>query len=55
MTVYEIVLGDGSHVKASKKENEDLFRALPWSHGSLGFLVAMELKLVKVKVRKSSN
>lgn len=52
VTAYEIVLGDGSHVRSTEKENEDLFRALPWSHGSLGFLVALELKLVKVKVRK---
>jgi Delta24-sterol reductase len=51
VTAYEIVLGDGSHVRATEKDNEDLFRALPWSHGSLGFLVALELKLVKVKVR----
>lgn len=46
---YEIVLGDGSFITASEKENDDLFRALPWSHGSLGFLVALTLKLVKVK------
>jgi FAD/FMN-containing dehydrogenase len=55
VTAYEIVLGDGSQVRATEKENEDLFRALPWSHGSLGFLVALELKLVKVKVRTAKT
>ncbi|KAJ8924416.1 hypothetical protein NQ315_007212 [Exocentrus adspersus] len=46
---YEVVLGDGSFIQASKDENSDLFRALPWSHGSLGFLVALTLKIIKVK------
>jgi delta24-sterol reductase len=47
---YEVVLGDGSLIRATADENADLFQALPWSHGSLGFLVALELQLVKVKV-----
>lgn len=46
---YEVVLGDGSLVSASEKENADLYKCLPWSHGSLGFLVALTLKIVKVK------
>lgn len=46
---YEVVLGDGSLVKASKTENNDLYKALAWSHGSLGFLVALTVKLVKIK------
>ncbi|XP_060533681.1 delta(24)-sterol reductase-like [Cylas formicarius] len=46
---YEVVLGDGSLVTASKDENSDLYKVLPWSHGSLGFLVALTLKIVKVK------
>ncbi|CAG9814997.1 unnamed protein product [Phaedon cochleariae] len=46
---YEVVLGDGSLVRASVEENEDLYKALPWSHGSLGFLVALTVKIVKVK------
>lgn len=49
VVAYELVLGDGSFVTASEKENVDLFRALPWSHGSLGFLVALTLKIEKVK------
>ncbi|VEN43663.1 unnamed protein product [Callosobruchus maculatus] len=46
---YEVVLADGSLVKASATENEDLYAVLPWSHGSLAFLVALTLKIVKVK------
>ncbi|RZC33420.1 FAD binding 4 domain containing protein [Asbolus verrucosus] len=46
---YEVVLHDGSLVRATKAENSDLYRTLPWSHGSLGFLVALTLKLVRVK------
>lgn len=46
---FEVVLGDGTLVTASKQENPDLYKCLPWSHGSLGFLVALTLKIVKVK------
>ncbi|XP_044263767.1 delta(24)-sterol reductase-like [Tribolium madens] len=46
---YEVVLHDGSLVRATRNENTDLYKTLPWSHGSLGFLVALTLKLVKVK------
>lgn len=30
---YEVILGDGSVVRASRSENADLYHALPWSHG----------------------
>ncbi|XP_022911645.2 delta(24)-sterol reductase-like [Onthophagus taurus] len=46
---YEVVLGDGSLVTATKVVNSDLYKALPWSHGSLGFLVGLTLKIIKVK------
>ena len=37
---YEGVLGDGSLVRVTKdNEYSDLFYCLPWSHGTLGFLV----------------
>ncbi|CAG4989368.1 unnamed protein product [Colias eurytheme] len=50
ITSYEVVLGDGSLVTATAdNEYSDLYKALPWSHGSLGFLVALTLKIVKVK------
>lgn len=46
---FEVVLADGSVVTATEKENVDLFRALPWSHGTLGFLTMAELKIVPAK------
>ena len=30
-------------------ENEDLFYAVPWSHGTLGFLVAAEIQIIPAK------
>lgn len=49
ITSYEVVLHDGSLVRATDTENSDLYKTLAWSHGTLGFLVALTLKLVKVK------
>ena len=47
---YEVVLGDGSLVVASRdNEHSDLYHCLPWSHGSLAFLVGLTLKIVPVK------
>lgn len=50
MVAYDVVLGDGSLVHATvDNEYSDLFKCLPWSHGSLGFLVALELRIIPVK------
>ncbi|KAJ7585375.1 hypothetical protein C8J56DRAFT_788164 [Mycena floridula] len=46
---YEVVLGDGTVAFASRTENPDLYEALPWSHGTLGFLVSAELKIIPAK------
>lgn len=47
---YEVVLGDGSLVTATRtNEHSDLYHALPWSHGSLGFLTALELQIIPAK------
>ena len=47
---WEVVVGDGSLVKATRdNQYSDLYHCLPWSHGTLGFLVALELKIIKVK------
>lgn len=43
---YELVLADGSLIKCSKDENSDLFYAVPWSYGTLGFLTAVEIKII---------
>lgn len=48
---YEVVLADGSLVRATRdNEYSDLYHTLPWSHGTLGFLVALELQIIKIKV-----
>ncbi len=49
VVAYEVVCGDGRVVNATAEENTDLFRALPWSHGTLGFLVALELKIIPIQ------
>ncbi|RDD37526.1 Delta(24)-sterol reductase [Trichoplax sp. H2] len=46
---YELVLSDGRVVVANEKENSDLFYAVPWSYGTLGFLVSAEIKIVPAK------
>lgn len=45
----DVVLGDASVVTCSATKNSDLFRALPWSHGALGFVVAMEIEIIPCK------
>jgi Delta24-sterol reductase len=55
---YEILLGDGSIIKATPDEHADLFYGIVGSYGSLGILLSIELKLipatpwVKLKYRK---
>lgn len=47
---FDVILADGSLVHATKyNEYSDLFHTLPLSHGSLGFLVALELQIIPVK------
>lgn len=46
---FELVLADGSLVRCSKTENSDLFYAVPWSYGTLGFLVAAEVRIVPAR------
>ncbi|KAG2662742.1 hypothetical protein PVAP13_1KG553100 [Panicum virgatum] len=46
----EVVLADGRVVRATKdNEHSDLFYAMPWSQGTIGFLVAAEIKLIRIK------
>eukprot|EP00049_Salpingoeca_infusionum_P017619 m.353707 g.353707 ORF g.353707 m.353707 type:complete len:526 (+) comp16826_c0_seq1:209-1786(+) len=46
---FEVVLPSGEVVMCSKDDHPDLFRAFPWSHGTLGFLVGVELDIVEAK------
>ena len=43
---FEIVLCDGSVVKCTKENDPDLFYAIPWSHGTLGFLVSVDIDII---------
>ena len=43
---YEVVLGNGEIVRASEKENSDLFYGLASSYGSLGIITSARLKLI---------
>ncbi|KAJ3193862.1 hypothetical protein HK101_003942 [Irineochytrium annulatum] len=45
----DVIVGTGEVVHCSATENADLFRALPWSYGGVGFAVSMELKIIPVK------
>lgn len=50
VVAFEIILADGQLVRATKdNEYSDLFYAIPWSQGTLGLLVAAEIKLIPVK------
>ena len=50
VTEYEMVMGDGSRkLVTADGEDESLFYALPWSHGSLGFLAGLTLRIIPVE------
>lgn len=42
---YELVLPNGELVRCTQHENPELFAAIPWSHGTIGFLTAVEIKV----------
>jgi len=46
---YEIVTADGECVIATEEENSDLFKAVPMSYGTLGFLASVKLRIIKYK------
>ena len=48
-TAFEIVTADGELVRATADENAELYYAFPWSHGTLGFLVAVEVRIIPAK------
>jgi delta24-sterol reductase len=49
VVAYEVVLADGQRVIATAQEHAELFHALPWSHGTLGLLVGLTLRIIPVK------
>jgi len=46
---FEMVTAEGKLVKCSSSENPELFYQIPWSHGTLGFLVAAELLIIPAR------
>ena len=46
---YEIVTTDGDSVATSEEKNTNLFKAVPMSYGTLGFLTSAKLRIVKYK------
>ena len=47
---YELVLADGTIATCSREENSDLFYAIPFSYGTLGFLTSVDLMIIPFKV-----
>ncbi|MCH9625447.1 MAG: hypothetical protein S4CHLAM123_06210 [Chlamydiales bacterium] len=46
---YELLLGNGDKITASKEIHPDLFYALSGSYGTLGILTAVKIKLIAAK------
>ena len=49
---FEVVTANGDLIIASKEkntENQPLFFGIPWSHGTLGFLVAATIRIIPCK------
>ena len=46
---FDMVMQDGQVMHCSESLNEDLFCAVPMSYGTLGFLTAVDLKIVPYK------
>lgn len=46
---YELVLADGSVKNCSAEDDPDLFHSVPWSYGTLGFLVSVKIQIIPSK------
>lgn len=46
---FELVTAEGELLHCSAHEHVEMYYAIPWSYGSLGFLVAAEIKIVPAK------
>lgn len=46
---FEVALADGSVVFCSPEKNPELFYNIPWSHGTLGFLLSAEIRIIPAK------
>ena len=48
-TRFEVVVANGDAVTCTKTERPELFSAIPWSHGTLGFLVSVDFMIIPCK------
>eukprot|EP00746_Dinoflagellata_sp_MGD_P024061 gnl/MRDRNA2_/MRDRNA2_156449_c0_seq1.p1 gnl/MRDRNA2_/MRDRNA2_156449_c0~~gnl/MRDRNA2_/MRDRNA2_156449_c0_seq1.p1 ORF type:complete len:553 (+),score=93.58 gnl/MRDRNA2_/MRDRNA2_156449_c0_seq1:69-1727(+) len=46
---FELVTADGEYSRITAEDDPDLFRSIPWSYGTLGFLVGVEVKIMRIK------
>lgn len=46
---YEVLLPTGELVLCDPNQNADLFAAIPWSYGTLGFLMSVKLRVIEAK------
>lgn len=46
---YEMLLPNGEVIKCDAENYSDLFHAVPWSYGTVGFLMSVRLRIVPVK------
>ncbi|MBA3956795.1 MAG: FAD-binding oxidoreductase [Parachlamydiaceae bacterium] len=46
---FDIILASGELVRCSKEENSELFYSVPGSYGTLGFLVAVAIRIIPAK------
>lgn len=46
---FDLVSAEGKLLRCSATENPELFHLIPWSHGTLGFLVTAELKIIPAR------
>jgi delta24-sterol reductase len=44
-----MVLADGSRICCSPKEKPELFAAIPFSYGTLGFLMSVDIDIIPYK------
>ena len=44
---YEMIMSDGSVLWCDKDNHQKLFLSIPFSYGTLGFLTAVDIKIVK--------
>jgi delta24-sterol reductase len=46
---FELVMADGSCKWVTRDSDPELFHALPWSHGTMGLLTAVELEIMPIR------